>query len=430
MKLILNSVEIEIFASIELVDAYNNKIPDNFINDNVIYCVHNKINNKNYIGQTINFRNRFSDSYIGHFKDYHKYLNGNLGDRRILYKAWKKYGLESFVIYIIDICDGRTSLNEREIFWIKELHTCTKDPECLGYNLSWGADDMGVKDEISIKKSLSTRMERYGSYVSPACHTPEALAKGNQTKIERYGHGGFINAFTPEANEKRVQTNLKRYGTPHGPKMSQEAIDKMVAEKIEKYGDPMGICNTPENRAKAKLNMQKTNLLNSINSNINKSNSPITNIEDYIDLVFNLYSTIRGGVHHLEGVISILPELKKDDRWNSMLESIFQIPNDMYSLIKAKKDIHQRESFLESIKRNHTYEKKFLRNLIKNVEKANISTWNEFLLFTKDLFGRRKGRRIDYLNKIIDNLPIIKTLPEWTPKLEEIFGSLTEEDKL
>jgi len=58
--MILNNVEVEILASTELIDAYNKKFPKNFIDKNVIYCVHNNINGKNYVGQTVDFRKRFS----------------------------------------------------------------------------------------------------------------------------------------------------------------------------------------------------------------------------------------------------------------------------------------------------------------------------------------------------------------------------------
>ena len=145
--MLLNNIEVNILASIELIDAYNKNIPIDFINNNVIYCVHNKINGKNYIGQTVNFRNRFSESIIGHFKGYNDFINGTLQSKGILYAAWKKYGFESFIVYIIDDGDGRDFLNDRETYWIKTLHTCVKDSNCFGYDLTWGADDIGFNNQ-------------------------------------------------------------------------------------------------------------------------------------------------------------------------------------------------------------------------------------------------------------------------------------------
>lgn len=321
--MILNGIDVNILTSIELVDAYNKKFPIGFTNDFVIYCVHNKINGKNYIGQTVNFRNRYSDSYIGHFRDYDRYLKRSLVGERILYAAWEKYGLESFIVYIIDTGKDRKELNDREIFWIKELHTCTKDPECHGYNLTWGGEDINLASEESIKKSLATRLERFGNYVSPKCHTPEAFAKGNKTKEERYGHGGFINAFTPEANKKRQQTNLRLYGTTHGPRISREAIDKMVKRKIEMFGDPMGICNTPENREKANRNRAVTQMFTSIYNNISRSNSEPLCFKDYQSLVFRRYKRSKDAERHLSRLSELIPLLVNDDRWTDKLNKIF-----------------------------------------------------------------------------------------------------------
>lgn len=335
--MLLNNIEVEVLSTIELIDAYNNIFPEDLITENVIYCVHNKVNGKNYVGQTVEFKNRFSTSYIGHFKDYHKYIEGKLGNRRVLYKAWKKYGLESFTVYIIDTGTDRDSLNEKEIYWIKTLHTCTKDPECNGYNLSWGADDMGVKDEESIRKSLATRLERYGSYAAPACHTPEAFAKGTETKIKKYGHAGFINVFTPEANEKRKQTNLEKYGTLHGPNASKEAIDRMVAGNIEKYGDPMGACNTPENREKAAHSLKITGCFASINKVINDQ---VVDLVSYIKQSKEVYKTNYTMKHHLLRLIELLDDLRKDSRWKPELDVIFSGDlNSIKSVINETLDL-------------------------------------------------------------------------------------------
>ena len=45
----------------------------------------------------------------------------------------KKYGKENFIKEIIEECDNTQKLNEREIFWIKELKACED-----GYNLDTG----------------------------------------------------------------------------------------------------------------------------------------------------------------------------------------------------------------------------------------------------------------------------------------------------
>lgn len=320
--MILNNIEVNILATIELIDAYNKNIPDDFLSINVIYCVHNKINDKNYIGQTMDFKNRFSDSYIGHFKDYNKFINGELNKKRILYNAWVKYGLESFVVYIIDTAENREGLDEKEVYWIKTLHTCTKDSECLGYNLTWGADDTG-DDKEAIQRGIQTRIERYGSSWAN-CHTQEAYDKGNKTKIERYGHGGFINAFTPEANEKRKQTNLAKFGTTHGPKMSEEGLERMISKKIEKYGDKMGSCNTPENRKKALHNRAIYDCFLSIETVFQRTESEINNWKEFKEATWKRYKHVKKDYCKLiNKIINLLQDLKTNQKWTEQYERIF-----------------------------------------------------------------------------------------------------------
>ena len=69
----------------------------------IIYKTTNLINGNFYIGQD----SKNNPNYLG---------SGTL-----LNKAIKKYGKENFVKEIIECCDSKQQLNEREIFWILEL---------------------------------------------------------------------------------------------------------------------------------------------------------------------------------------------------------------------------------------------------------------------------------------------------------------------
>lgn len=70
----------------------------------IIYKTTNLINGNFYIGQDL--------------KNNPKYL----GSGKILNQAIKKYGKENFIKEIIEQCDSKQQLNEREIFWILELN--------------------------------------------------------------------------------------------------------------------------------------------------------------------------------------------------------------------------------------------------------------------------------------------------------------------
>lgn len=82
-----------------------------------IYVITNKINNKQYVGQSTNLSRRWSDhrSKSRHPRKPDEYRN-------LLYIAIREYGLENFSFEILEECDVE-ELNEREIFWIKKLNT-------------------------------------------------------------------------------------------------------------------------------------------------------------------------------------------------------------------------------------------------------------------------------------------------------------------
>jgi len=432
--MILNNIEVNILSTMSLLDAYDNKFPEGFLMENVIYCVHNNVNGKNYIGQTVQVRNRFSKTYVGHFRDYNRFVSEELNETRALYRAWKKYGLESFIVYIIDVGKNREELNEKEVYWIKTLHTCVKDPDCFGYNLTWGADDMSVSCRESIERSLETRRRLYGeTFVN--CHTPEAFAKGNKTKEERYGHGGFINAFTPEANEKRRQTNLEKYGTLHGPNASKEAIQRMVNKNIEEYGDPMGVCNTPENREKAVNNLTITKTFNQLEKNMSKSKKDIKSFDEYYEIILSAYSDISGAERHFYRLMKILPKLKEDSRWTPQLELLFG--GLTIEFIDKKFEISKKQRKEEAKKKlsiSNNSEKTTVLSIIRSIKtnlrsQEKISNWEDYKnLVLKSYCSITKGK--NHLNKLIEFLPKLRLNDNWKPEYETIFGGLTEKDRL
>jgi group I intron endonuclease len=119
-----------------------------FTKNSGIYCFENIINNKKYIGKTINLNCRIN----GHIRD----LDKNKDLSVALQNAYNKYGKENFIIYIIEECDINF-LNEKEIFWIKELHSHISEN---GYNISWGGSSgmSGLKHSDETKRKLSERV--------------------------------------------------------------------------------------------------------------------------------------------------------------------------------------------------------------------------------------------------------------------------------
>lgn len=89
-----------------------------------IYKITNNFNGKCYVGQSIDIYKRWAD----HKSAYqHKVY-----PEKVLYKAFKKYGIGNFTFEIIEKCK-KNKLDEREEYWIKKLNSFKN-----GYNMNSG----------------------------------------------------------------------------------------------------------------------------------------------------------------------------------------------------------------------------------------------------------------------------------------------------
>lgn len=92
-----------------------------------IYVITNNINQKQYIGKTnYSIEKRFDE----HKNDCSK----RRCEKRPLYSAMNKYGVENFSIEMLEECSVDI-VAEREVYWIDKLNTY-KD----GYNATYGGD--------------------------------------------------------------------------------------------------------------------------------------------------------------------------------------------------------------------------------------------------------------------------------------------------
>lgn len=123
-----------------------------------IYRIKNIINNKVYIGSTIEFKKRWRD---------HKwYLNQNIHQNSHLQCSWNKYGISSFEFLILLECKKEELLiNERK--YILEYNAFNRD---LGYNVNdpeFGFLNRKHSDETKAKLSkqmLGNKNPMYGKF--------------------------------------------------------------------------------------------------------------------------------------------------------------------------------------------------------------------------------------------------------------------------
>lgn len=104
-----------------------------------IYKITNKTNNKSYIGKTLQtpekrFKQHIADSKRERCKN------------RPLYRAMNKYGIENFMLEIIEECSNNV-ISDREVYWIDYYDTYKN-----GYNATKGGDGSAYINEQEVIK--------------------------------------------------------------------------------------------------------------------------------------------------------------------------------------------------------------------------------------------------------------------------------------
>lgn len=100
--------------------------------------IKNNVNDKSYVGQSINIENRWT---------HHKYeLNNNKHINDYLQNAWNKYGEDNFSFIVIEECK-ESELNEKEIYYINKYNSMNN-----GYNLCEGGN--GIRGYRHTKEEI------------------------------------------------------------------------------------------------------------------------------------------------------------------------------------------------------------------------------------------------------------------------------------
>lgn len=103
---------------------------------NYIYKIVNKTNGKIYIGKTtytIAYRwtQHVSAATSDKEKDDYNYL---------LHKAIRKYGVDNFVVEVIEEIENELQLSSREMYWISYYNSCILEEDSNGYNMTYGGE--------------------------------------------------------------------------------------------------------------------------------------------------------------------------------------------------------------------------------------------------------------------------------------------------
>lgn len=227
-----------------------------------IYKIYNDINNKLYIGQTVQTLGiRFTN---------HK-MASKL-EKTKLYNAFNKYGIENFHITLIEEVEDYNLLNEREKYWINYYDSYNN-----GYNSTLGGDGVHLIDYNKIyekwqegksRKEISDEFDITGPVVSKILNnfgisseeiqergydkhirnitsekaynlwlqgfTPNQIAKKEGSTLHTVKKLLFNYNLTEEDFKKRATDNQKKYSSDFIYEKWQEGL--CIQEIVKKYG--------------------------------------------------------------------------------------------------------------------------------------------------------------------------------------------------
>lgn len=190
-----------------------------------IYCITNLLNNKRYVGKT-------TQTPEERFKEHCEDSNKPRYNKRPLYDAMNKYGLENFKVETLEYVEDDSLLSDKEIYWIQELNTFGSN----GYNASRGGDGKILYDykEIIQLANLGYTAQQICDKVKCCKDTVFKVAKTHHVRI-RDGHCKLIAQYDMANNFIQIF-----YGSGEA---QQWLIDKGITKSTRAQAKIRDCCN-------------------------------------------------------------------------------------------------------------------------------------------------------------------------------------------
>lgn len=190
-----------------------------------IYRIQNVINGKNYVGQSYDPKIRFKQ----HIKD----------SKHLLHKAFKKYGINRFILQILGEATTKEEANRLETFYISAFNCVSPN----GYNIRPIAETnrgakLNLSEEDKKKREKGLMVGRYrkrteaqlealrkGAKASEGKRNTEEQRRKAAESLKGHEHtAAYYEILDIQINEKKIIFNLKKYCLENG--FSYSAVTK------------------------------------------------------------------------------------------------------------------------------------------------------------------------------------------------------------
>lgn len=183
-----------------------------------IYAIINIINDKHYVGQTIDKDKRF--------KEHIKTLNGNYHCNKHLQRAWGVYGNDSFIFVVLEKCylHQLTACEQKWINWLQpEYNMAPVAGSMLNYKHTEEAKQNMSKAHLGFKPSDETRAKMSQARLG------NKNAAGIKHTAERIEHRAKFIRGIPKSAEHKAKISAGNKG-----KVISEDTKKKMSEAAKR----------------------------------------------------------------------------------------------------------------------------------------------------------------------------------------------------
>jgi group I intron endonuclease len=182
----------------------------------LVYCIKNIINNKEYIGLTTR---TLKERWKQHIRESNR--EGGWEWNTPLGNAIKKYGKDSFEVFVLEECSSETEMKQKEIWLIRERKSLASE---TGYNLTLGGDGrLGYKLSEETKRKIGEG--NFGKIMSDDARAKMSIAAKKRC----------VGKPSPMDGKKHTDDSLKKISESSKGRVFSEESRRKKSESLKAY---------------------------------------------------------------------------------------------------------------------------------------------------------------------------------------------------